>query len=372
MNGRERLRRIFNFQKFDRVFNCEFGWWKETLERWHNEGLPENVKSNEDGDKFFNFDPVGGIPINMGLLPPFEEKIIEETDRYIIKQQSDGVICKIFKNEIQTIPHYVKFPIENKNDWIEFKERLRPDISKRYPDEETWKKLKDQWEKRDYPLGIGVGSLLGWIRNWMGFENCAICFYDNPELIEEMMDHIVYFVLTLIEKALEEVKDIEFAAFWEDIAFKTGPMISPKHFEKFMVPRYKKITDRLKKAGIEIVIVDCDGNINELVPLWLKGGVNVMFPLEINSGSDPVILRKKFGNRVLLKGGFDKKALIYGKEAIDKEFERIKDVVESGGYIPHVDHRVPADVSYENYLYYLKKKKEVFKIYDWNLEGVIK
>ncbi len=372
MTGRERWNRIFNFQKVDRIFNCEFGWWNETLSRWHKENLPEYVKTNEDGDKYFNFDKIGGIPINFGLIPSFEEKIIEETDRYIIKQTTDGVICKIFKNEIQTIPHYIKFPVENKNDWIDFKERLKPDISKRYPDEKTWENLKKEWEKRDYPLGIGVGSLFGWIRNWMGFEKCLISFYEQPELIEEIMDHIVYFVLTLIEKALTEIKNIDFAAFWEDMAFKTGPMISPKHFSQFMVPRYKKITDRLKKEGINVVIVDCDGNINQLVPLWLESGVNVMFPLEINSDSDPIFLRKKYGNKVLLKGGFDKKALIKGKEAIDREFERIREVVEIGGYIPHVDHRVPADVSYENYKYYLKKKKEIFNIFDWEIEEVIK
>lgn len=368
MTGRERWRRIFNFEKVDRIFNCEFGYWNETLKRWHNEGLPENVRNNWEADRFFRFDVEGGIPINMGLLPHFEEEIIEETERYIIKRQSDGVICKIFKNEIQTIPHYIKFPVENKKDWMEFKERLIPDISQRYPP--NWEELKKEWENRDYPLGISVGSLFGWIRNWMGFENCLISFYDQPELIEDMMDHIVYFVLTLIEKALEEVKDIDFALFWEDMAFKTGPMISPALFSKYMVPRYKKITDRLKKAGINIVIVDCDGNINELVLLWLEAGVNVMFPLEINSGSDPLLLRKKYGKNVLLKGGVDKKALIEGKQAIDKELERIKETVETGGYIPHVDHRVPADVSYENYLYYLKKKKEIFKIYDWEIPEV--
>ncbi len=370
MTGRERWNRIFNFEKVDRIFNCEFGWWTETLERWHKEGLPKEIKTNGDGDKFFKFDPIGGVPVNMGLIPHFEEKIIDETERYIIKQESDGVIKKIFKSEIQTIPHYIKFPIENRDDWDNFKERLKPDISKRYPDDETWKKLKNQWENRDYPLGINVGSLLGWIRNWMGFEKCAIAFYDEPELIENIMDHIVNFVLTLIEKALEEINHIDFALFWEDIAFKTGPMISPKHFAQFIVPRYKKITDRLKKAGINIVIVDCDGNINQLVPLWLEGGVNVMFPLEINSGSDPVILRKKYGNKVLLKGGFDKKALIHSKKAIDKEFERIKETVNLGGFIPHVDHRVPADVSYENYIYYLKKKKEIFNIFDWEIPEV--
>ncbi|MCL6630075.1 MAG: hypothetical protein K6U00_10795, partial [Armatimonadetes bacterium] len=107
-------------------------------------------------------------------------------------------------------------------------------------------------------------------------------------------------------------------------------------------------------------IVDCDGNINAIVEQWLAAGVNCMFPLEINGGTDPVALRERFGQQVLLAGGVDKIQLAKGKKEIEKELERIRPVVESGGYIPHVDHRVPPDISYENYLYYLKVKKHLF------------
>jgi len=365
MTDRERWRRIFGFEEVDRIFNCEFGWWDETFLKWHKEGLPEYINDNNKGDIHFKFDRQEIIPINLGLLPCFEEEIIEETERHIIKKDSSGRILQIFKDGSSSIPHFLKFPVENRNDWNEFKERLQPDIEKRYPS--NWKSLKKEWGKRDYPLGINVGSLFGWVRDWMGFENCLISFYTQPDLIEDIMGHIANFVLTLNEKALEEVKGIDFACFWEDMAFKTQPMISPQLFEKFMVPKYKKITSKLKEEKIDVVIVDCDGNINQLVPLWLSAGVNVMFPLEINSGSDPVVLRKKYGKNVLLKGGVNKIALINGKKSIDNELERIKDVVNSGGYIPHVDHRVPPDVSYENYIYYLKRKKEIFKIDDWEV-----
>jgi len=51
--------------------------------------------------------------------------------------------------------------------------------------------------------------------------------------------------------------------------------------------------------------------------------------------------------------------LAKGKKAIDEELERLHPLVEKGGYIPMVDHRVPPDVSFENYLYYIEKKKEI-------------
>ena len=62
---------------------------------------------------------------------------------------------------------------------------------------------------------------------------------------------------------------------------------------------------------------------------------------------------------MLLLGGVDKLALIAGKEAIDRELEKLHPLVERGGYLPCVDHRVPPDVTLENYLYYLDKKKAI-------------
>lgn len=142
------------------------------------------------------------------------------------------------------------------------------------------------------------------------------------------------------------------------MCFNKGPLISPKLFAQFMVPKYKKITDFLRyECGCEFNILDCDGNIHELVPLWLEGGINVMFPVEAAHTSAYKIV-EQFGTRVAIRGYFDKRALIAGKEAIDKEFVRLKPLLERGGFIPHTDHLVPPDVSWENYKYYRQRKRE--------------
>jgi len=130
-----------------------------------------------------------------------------------------------------------------------------------------------------------------------------------------------------------------------------------------MTPRYKRITDFVKQAGTEVFIVDCDGDITQLVEHWIDGGVNCMFPLEIAAGTDPYALRREFGRDLLLKGGVNKIELAKDKAAIRREVDRILDLVADGGYIPH-DHRCPPDVSYENYLYYLKTKRQALGIPD--------
>ena len=355
----ERYLRTMHFQSVDRVPNQEFGYWDETIVRWHQEGLPEEVNNNWLADLFFGFDPMRHIPADMGWRPGFEHIVLEDTDRYRVVRGGDGVKAMVYKDGASTIPHYLEFPLKNRDDWEnEIKPRLNPDDPARY--NHDWEAIRKAVENSDLPVVITIGSLFGWIRNWMGFEGVAIASLDDPELIEEIIEHVTVLILTTMEYTLSRVGKVDVGWGWEDICFNHGPIISPKLFRQWCTPRYKRITDLLRKYGADIALTDCDGNINSLVECWLDGGVNCMFPLEVNSGTDPVALRERFGQRVLLAGGVNKIELMKGKKEIEQELERLRKTVESGAFIPHVDHRVPPDVSYENYLYYLKVKKHLF------------
>jgi uroporphyrinogen-III decarboxylase len=362
LTHRERWLRTFHYEPLDHVPDEEFGYWAETYTQWHEQGLPEWVDEEGKANQFFGFAPRATVPINLGLIPPFEAKVLEETDRYRIQIDGSGVKSIVYKDGTSSIPHYLEFPIKSREDWLEFKKRLDPDDPNRYPAD--WEAWKQSVANRDYPLGVFCGSLFGWIRDWMGFEGVSYACVDQPELVEEIMEHLTEMALTAIYKIPADVQ-LDYAAFWEDMAFNKGPIISPRLFREWMTPRYKRITDALRERfGVDIVYVDCDGNILSLVEHWLAGGVNVMFPLEVRAGSDPVRIRQQFGKSVLLMGGVDKTQLIAGKEAIVKELERLKPLVEEGGYIPHVDHRCPPDVTYENYLFYLETKRKMFGIPD--------
>jgi len=359
MTHKERFLRTMRFQPVDHVPDEEFGYWGETLTAWQAQGLPSHVNSNETADEYFGFAPKVYTPINIGMIPAFEYQVLEEDDRHRTIIDEGGVKCVVHKDGASSIPKHLKFPIETRQDWEDFRKRIDPDTPGRYPAD--WDEVRDQLNGSDMPVGVWAGSLFGWIRNWMGFENVSYMCADDPGLIEEIMEHLTRFFLAVLNKAVREVK-CDFAMMWEDMAFNKGPIISPRLFEKLMVPRYKRITDFLKAHGCDIILVDCDGNINELVHLWLDAGVNCMFPLEVRGGSDPWPIREKYGNRVLLAGGVDKTQLIAGKDAIKKEIKRLEKLVAMGGFIPHVDHRCPPDVTYENYLYYLDLKRDTFGI----------
>jgi len=355
MTHRERWLAAMHYQAVDHVPDQEFGYWDDTLRRWHAEGLPAEITDNGKADRYFGFAPFHGAPPDLGIHPGFASQVLEEDERHLVIIDGAGVKCMINKDGSSSIPKYLEFPIHDHESWDDFAKRLDPRDPIRYPD--NWEELKARYAQRDYPLAASGGSLFGWLRNWMGFENIAIACCEDPAWVEEMIEHLCVFITTALERAVSEVQ-FDAASFWEDMCYKGGPLISPRMFAQWMVPRYQRITDLLHRHGVDVCYVDCDGNINQLVGLWLEGGINCMFPLEIRGGSDPYPMREQYGRQVLLMGGVDKTQLMGDREMIRREVARIKPLVEEGGYIPHVDHRVPPDVSFENYLYYLEVKRD--------------
>ncbi|MGQ9515422.1 MAG: uroporphyrinogen decarboxylase family protein [Thermoproteota archaeon] len=354
MNHRERFLRTFHFKEVDRVPDYEFGYWAETIQRWHKEGLPQEIDSNRDVELYFKlegFDCAEFIPIRTGFWPDLPGRIVKETDDSMILEDGMGGIYEQ-KRWSSSVPHYLRYPLKNRDDWNRLRSFFDPDTPGRFP--LNWDEVAHSYKERDYPLGISIGSLYGWLRNWMGVQNISLAFYKDSEWIAEMMDTLTELWLRIIQKALKDVQ-VDFATWWEDMCYSRGPLLSVNLFEEFMVPRYKKVTSLLAEYGVDINILDCDGRITELVPGWLRGGINCMFPIEA-AHTDVYELRSNF-NSVLLMGAVNKLSLFGGKGGIDREIKRLAPLLEEGGYIPTVDHRVPPEVSLENYVYYLKKKR---------------
>ena len=260
--------------------------------------------------------------------------------------------------DIRTDAEWLDWPVKTRADWEALAERLRPDTPGRLPADLEAKKA--EWAARDYPLSIRAGSFYGVLRQWIGVERLSMLFYDDPAWVREMTDHLAGLYVGIIERALPHCRPRpDFAGFWEDMCYKTGPLISPKLFGEFLVPAYRKVTGVLRDHGIDAIFVDSDGHIEPLIPLWLEGGVNGHHPLEVAAGVDPLALREQYGRKVLLRGGIDKRTLAEGGDALRHEvLSKVPSLAQSGGYIPYVDHETPPDVSWANFLEYTRLVKE--------------
>lgn len=354
MNDRERFLATMNYQERDRCPWGEMGFWPETLERWHREGWPKDVYMNQ----FFGFDRLReGVDISFSFVPGFEPEVLEETDRYRIVRRATGVISKEFKGDLSFhMPQWLEFPMKTRADWEnDIKPRLNPDSPTRFP--EYWDEKVRTWGGRDYPLTLRMGSIFGWLRNWMGIEHISVVLYDDPAWIQEMMDYLADFCCACGRRALEDL-DLDYILLWEDMAYKTGPLISPEMFRRFMLEPYKKLTGFIRDHGVDLIFVDSDGYSEPLLPLWIEGGVNGFYPMERVADMDPVHLRTRFGPELRLMGGIDKRAMAASPEAIDAELAHVVPLFKEGGFLPWCDHHVPPDVSLENYLYYVKRMKE--------------
>jgi hypothetical protein len=357
MSPRERFAAIMAFDKFDRIIDTEFGYWNNTLTRWHAEGLPKEVNSNEKADVFFGFDTWSrGIGVNSGLLEHFPVEVVERTERYTVMYDSRRIKCHVFTDGTDTIPHYLDFPIKDRESYLPFKERFLPEVHKRIPKDIAT--IAEKTRNRNYVTQLFAGSTAGLIRDLMGFEGFSIGICMQPELIDEFLSDLGDLYEAVAREVVKHL-EVDLVAWWEDIAFKTGPIVPPDFFYGKCGPVYKRAMDIYRAHGTTHSYVDCDGDNRLLVPTWLDNGVDIIFPLEVNAGVHPESLRKRFPG-VRMMGGFDKVVLLQGRDAIKKELLRLKPLVEDGGFIPHVDHRVQADVTYKDYLYYLEAKRDIF------------
>jgi hypothetical protein len=365
MNERERFIATMHYGTRDRSPIWDFSFWEDTLPVWHQQGLPSHV-DRSNSEEFFGMDfgPESGanaVCVEVDLAPKFEHKVLEDLGEDNLIQQEDGV--RVLRRKFMpSIPKPQQHLLTDRESWRKhYVPKLDPDNPARYPDD--WDRRVEFWldPNRNVPLVLPGGSLYGRIRNWVGMEKLAYILYDDPAWFEEMVETVANCIIGSLTRILSTGAQFEACGMWEDMAYNAGPLISPRHFEQYLVPQYKRITDLLHKHDVDVVWVDCDGNIERLVPLWLEAGVNCMFPLEIGTwGADPIKYRQEYGKDLLIMGGFDKHILASTKDAIEKEVYRLAPLVEEGGYIGFCDHRVPPDVSYENYLFYLQTVRRVW------------
>ena len=325
------------------------GFWPDTERRWRQEGPVGN-------DLFAHFELIQQdvIPIDFNFIPAFDEIVLEEDERFQVMQDAVGCIKKIEKNT-SSMPHYIEFPIKDRKSFESVRERMNPSDPARYPS--GWPHQVEHYKKRTTPLGLVIRGPFAFCRDFIDFEQMMMLVYDDPELIRDMMAFQVEFTIQLWQDVLSRV-DVDFVYLGEDMAYKNGPMFAPDYCKTVIAPLYHKLADFFRGHGVEILILDSDGNVMPLVQMYLDCGMTCILPLERAAGMDPVTVRQRWPKLQMI-GGVDKLNIARGKEGVDEEIGRIKTTLKAGGWIPSFDHSVPPIVAYETYAYYNEKLKRI-------------
>lgn len=370
MTGRQRYLETLLFGKPDRIPLVPGAGRESTRARWMKEGLPKPLPDNLTSVPEYAYRLAGGtlafpksgpeFKVTARMVPEFEEKVLEEKEDSLVVQDWKGNICEIGKEfTVEYLRNardfvtrrWIKCPVENRADWESMKKRYNPEDPVRLSQQPE--ALKPSLENRENFVSFSFSGPYWQLREWLGFEGLSVMFYDDPGLVGDMIAFWRDYIDRLMKIAFQYcVPDCVLIS--EDMAYKSYSMVSPAMAREFLQPCWKAWGETIRNAGVPIYAVDSDGYIGELIPLWIESGVNVCDPIEVAAGNDIVAFRKRFGKAMAYRGGVDKREMAKGGVHIEKEMERLAPVVRSGGFIPGCDHAVPSDVSWPDYVYYVK------------------
>lgn len=389
MNNRERVHAILHYQDFDRLPLVHFGFWYETLEKWAQEGhitweqahtwTDGNPVDVEIGSKLgFDFNWYSVFMPNTQLRPPFKRKVVKtfpDGSRHVLN--AEGVVI-LEKDDATSIPKEIEHLLTDRKSWetlylpkLQFEMER---ITEAYVNANGTMIRFDQgglsylqanrWQN---PYGLHAGSLFGVIRGWLGLVGLSYLMVDDPPLLEEIIETVADLCYETTKTTLELVSPdggpapFDFGHFWEDISFKSGPLVNPRFFGEKVGPHYRRITELFNSYGIDIVSLDSDGKIDKLIPIWLANGVNTMFPIEVGTwGSSIGPWRAQYGRELRGVGGVNKVMFTRDYKAVDEEIERLRPLIDLGGYIPCPDHRLAPDTKWENVQYYCDRMRQLY------------
>ncbi len=378
MNPRERFLAVARREPVDRMPYVFGGPRASTFAAWRKQGLSEKQQVN--WTKFTGAEYATGIgKLYCGPVPPVEEKVLEERGNYrvwrdhwgvkrldAINQPTDGFVTR----------SYIEHAVKSRADWEEMKWRfdphspertgpggdgapltdLNPNRYRHVGEDRLWPDVVEECNAGENPVRIVVPCLYWTLRDLCGFEGLSMMFYDQPELVHDMMEYWTWFLMELLEEPLSHIR-VDHVILNEDMAFKGQSMISPAHMREFMLPRYQRLYKFFKSKGLAVVEMDSDGYNGQIIPVMFPSSIDGIQPIEIAAGNDPEVFLREYPG-IFLEGGIDKRELRFSKaQARVEVVKRYQAAREHGGYIPHVDHGVPPDIPLRTFLYMVELLK---------------
>ena len=229
MNARQRFHEVATFGNPDKTPLAIGDVRPLTRKSWVRQGLPEDVsvldylkvrRCTLQSVSLATYPQQGRewkpplSAINLGPIPPFEERLIFEDQRYRVWVDSLGITQKGLQDDWSegwsgfATRVFIDFPVKNMKDFIEMKRRYNPKDPRRYP--KDWDKIVEAYKKREHPICVNVRGPFWWTRDMVGLKELAIKIHTDPELIREIMDFCAEFHTESLEKGLEDVEAVSY------------------------------------------------------------------------------------------------------------------------------------------------------------------
>jgi uroporphyrinogen decarboxylase len=288
--------------------------------------------------------------------PRFPTRVIEETNEYTTVFSNWGATLKRWKHT-GGVPEFLDFTIKDPDSWRAIKARMTPSS-----DRIRWDYLKENYAKWRAEgrwiianLWFGFDVLHAWAA---GTERVLVGMVEQPEWIAEMINHWLDVDLVLFEMIWDAGYHFDEVFWYDDMGYKGHQFFSLKTYRELVKPAHKRAVEWAHARGVKTQLHSC-GNVNPFVPEFVEFGLDMLNPLEVKAGMDPVALKAKFGDRLGFHGGLN--AVLYNEpETLWAEMRRVvPEMKKNGGYIIASDHSVPETVSLEQFRQFVQLAKEL-------------
>lgn len=307
MTSRKRVRMALERQEPDRVPYCELGVDRALAQRLMGWGAPANQASNLEANAY-TADEAKALAAHLGL-----DNLSYVLRAPVYAHKEAGRDGRLFYGDglIKTEADLPKLVLPDPYD-----DRL-------YAGAEAFLRQADDYSAW-FVTRIGIfPTMLS-----LGTENFSLTLYDNRRFVEAVLDRYVDWIVVVAERVCRMGFDV--FASTDDMAFNTAPFFSPAVFRDLVLPRYRRVAEKITLPWI----LHSDGNILPFVDDLLGVGVIGLHPNE-KGAVDIREVKRTYGSRACVLGNVDLNLLgMGGPERVEDEVRGlIRDLGPGGGYI---------------------------------------
>jgi uroporphyrinogen decarboxylase len=351
LTSHDRFTRMYQHKIADRVPITD-GPWKSTLARWQREGMPADV----DWRDYMGVDHQ--VYLWGDNSPRYPEKVLEETEEYLIRTTLWGATIKEWKLH-GGVPEFLDFTITDRDKWQEAKKRMT--LSRERID---WERLKNNyadWRKKGAWLEAYFWFGFDVTHSWaVGTERILTALADDPEWCVDMFNTFLDLDIAIFEMQWDAGYTFDVVNWPDDLGFKMHQFMSVDMYRELIKPVMKRAVDWAHSKGIYARLHSC-GNVMPFVPEFVDVGIDCLNPMEVKAGMDPLAIKKQFGDKLVLHGGLNA-AVWHDFDVFAAEMRKYIPVLkQNGGYICSSDHSVPDAVSLDTYKKTVALAKELGK-----------
>lgn len=333
MNGRERILAALNRQEPDRVPTCEWVLYPKVMEQ---------ICGTSSDLEFVQKMDLDGIAVGL------DSKNTVIDDRHFIDEWG---ITRVSYDEY---PNPVGFPIHELSDLETY---VMPDPDAPY----RFNKIKKAMELfgQEKCVIARVRDVFSQPRDLMGFEDFLAGFYEEPELVQRLMEMSVEYSARICENLAN--LGIEVIVVGDDIANNQALLMNPDMYREQVLPHFEALVKKAKSLGLK-VIKHSDGDLNSVVEDLVQTGIDCLDPIDARGNMDLADLKSRYGSRIAFKGNVDCVETLVNKSKDQVRRETARCLLQGsvgGGHIISSSNSIHSGVDPQNYRVFLDAVKEL-------------